>query len=64
MEVEMTSLIDRIKGTLQGASHHETHDHESNHAHGHPEETPAAPAPATDEHPAGHEHDKKGHKHC
>jgi hypothetical protein len=61
MEVEMTSLIDRIKGTLQG-TRDKAHDHESSHAHGHVGEAQVAPEP-TEEHPAGHEH-KNGHKHC
>jgi hypothetical protein len=60
----MTSLIDRIKDTLQGANHDKAHDHESSHAHGHdPQEPPATPQ--TDhEHPESAEHGKKGHKHC
>ena len=56
----MTRLIDRIKDTLQGASHDQTHDDESSHAHGHAEEAQAAPQPAA----AEHEHGKKGHKRC
>ena len=69
MEVQMSGLIDRIKDTLHGASpeanQEQTHDHESGGAQGHADEQPqVAPPPATHEHPAEHEHNKNGHKHC
>ena len=59
----MSSLIDRIKGALQGTSHEQNHDHDPGVAHEHAAEqaTPEAPE---HEHASGHEHDEEGHKHC
>lgn len=55
----MSRLIDRIKATLQGTSHEQSHDHESGGAHSHAGEQAQAAHEA-----AEHEHTKKGHKHC
>ena len=61
----MTSLIDRIKDTFQGANHDKAHDHESSHAQGQDgREAAATTKTAAHEHPEGAEHGKKGHKHC
>jgi hypothetical protein len=61
----MTSLIDRIKETLQGAGHEQAQDDESGHAHGHDgRKAPTASGTVAHEHPEGAGHGKKGHKHC
>lgn len=61
----MSSLIDRIKGALQGASHKQKHDHDPGGAHGHiDKQEQATPEAPEHEHASGHEHDEEGHKHC
>ena len=52
----MTSLIDRIKATLQGTSHNKAHDHKSSHAQGQDgRDAAATPMTAAHEHPEGAE---------